>query len=142
MDHSQHRQRILARFERGEYLEDHELLEVLLFFSRPRVNTNGIAHELIDTCGSLREVLGAEKGALESVQGVGASSSTLLRLVGEILHRCKLSDCDVSKIYADEDERKRYLCAVFDAASAEKVYMLMFGRTGRFIGCELLRRRS
>ncbi len=138
MDHSQHRQRIIARFERGEYLEDHELLEVLLFFSRPRVNTNGIAHELIDSCGSLHNVLYSTGHRLEEIDGVGKSSSTLLRLVGEIMHRCNLSGCDTSKIYGDEDERKRYLCALFDGANEEKVYMLMFGRTNRFLGCELI----
>ncbi len=134
MDHSEHRQRIIARFERGEYLEEHELLEVLLFFSRPRVNTNGIAHELIDTCGSLREVFYSSDECLKSVNGVGQNSARLISLIGEIMYRCNLSTCNTSRIYSDEEERKRYLCALLDGTYEERIFMVMFSRTNRFIG--------
>ena len=53
--HDGHRDRMFSRIQ--EYgvrcLEDHELLEVLLFYSLPRVNTNEIAHDLLDEIGSL-----------------------------------------------------------------------------------------
>jgi DNA repair protein RadC len=138
MDHSEHRKRILARFERGEYLEDHELLEILLFFSRPRVNTNGIAHDLIDTFGSLKDVMYTPQNDLKGVDGVGDHSARLIGVVSEIMYRCRLSSCDTAKIYSDEAERQRYFCALLDGARQEKIYMAMFGKTKRFVGCELI----
>ncbi len=138
MEHSKHRKRIMARYERGEYLEDHELLEALLFYSRPRVNTNGIAHELIDTCGSLREVFYSNEERLKKVDGVGQHSARLIDIISEIMYRCNLSACDTSRIYNDQAEREKYLCALFEGACEEKIYMVMFGRTNRFIGCELI----
>ena len=78
--HEQHRQRI--RKKALEYglgcLEDHELLELLLFFSLTRINTNEIAHKLLDTFGSLQNVLEASPEELKSVPGIGDSSAALI----------------------------------------------------------------
>jgi len=66
---------------------------------------------------------------------VGQHSTRLISIIGEIMYRCNLSTCNTSKIYNDEEERKRYLCALLDGADEEKVYMVMFNRTNRFIDC-------
>ena len=138
MDHSEHRKRILARYDRGEYLEDHELLEILLFFSRPRVNTNGIAHDLIDTCGSLGDVFHSTEDRLVSVDGVGTHSARLIRIISDIMFRCNLSACDTTRIFSDVSERERFLYALFDGEENEKVYMIMFSKTKRYIGFDLI----
>ena len=59
--HKGHRDRLKEKFISfgPEIFSDHELLEILLFFSIPRVNTNGLAHRLIDRFGSLNSVLTA-----------------------------------------------------------------------------------
>ena len=50
--HAGHRERLKRRFaEEGlEQFAPHEILELLLFFSNPRSDTNPIAHELIHRC--------------------------------------------------------------------------------------------
>ena len=53
--HDGHRERLRKKFKEGN-IEDHELLELLLFFSIPRVNTNEIAHRLIEKFGSVNGV--------------------------------------------------------------------------------------
>ena len=45
--HEGHRQRMYERLSRADGLQDHELLEILLFSAVPRKNTNPIAHELL-----------------------------------------------------------------------------------------------
>ena len=55
---SRMRQRFLASGQDG--LFEHELLELILFYARPVVNTNGIAHDLTDQFGSLSKVLSAD----------------------------------------------------------------------------------
>lgn len=59
--HSGHRKRLRDRAEKYGIgsLEDHEFLELLLFYVVPRKNTNPIAHELIDRFGSLGKVFSA-----------------------------------------------------------------------------------
>lgn len=86
--HEGHRQRILQRLEEsGESLQDHELLEMMLFNAIPRKNTNGIAHSLIDAFGSLYGVFHATPAQLRSVKGVGPEVAAFLRCNGLIFSR-------------------------------------------------------
>ncbi|MDE5547783.1 MAG: hypothetical protein K2J30_02155 [Clostridia bacterium] len=86
--HEGHRQRIIQRLEgSGEGLQDHELLEILLFNAIPRKNTNDIAHSLIDTFGSLHGVLHATPDQLRGVKGVGPEVAAYIRCNGLILSR-------------------------------------------------------
>ena len=40
-------------------LQPHELLEIMLYYAIPRIDTNEIAHNLIDRFGSLSSVIEA-----------------------------------------------------------------------------------
>ena len=53
--HDGHRQRRLASFLQNgfESMHPHEVLEILLFYAIPRRDTNPIAHQLLDSFGSL-----------------------------------------------------------------------------------------
>ena len=63
--HAHHRQRMLVRLERGDILQDHELLEIFLYSILPRVDTNEMAHRLLDTFKDFFGVFHAEKESLE-----------------------------------------------------------------------------
>lgn len=78
--HEGHRKRLLARFERSGFdsFEEHNILELLLFYSIPRADTNPIAHELIRRFGSLYGVLTAQPDELCQVRGVGPASAAML----------------------------------------------------------------
>lgn len=58
---SGHRNRLREKYLSGgiEFLKDHEVLELLLFYAIPRRDTNKIAHNLIDSFGSLKGVFDA-----------------------------------------------------------------------------------
>lgn len=71
---------------------DHELLEMLLYMPLKRVNTNDIAHRLIDRFGSLAKVLEASRTELETVKGVGEKTAKYIGLVNKIV---KKMDCFV-----------------------------------------------
>ena len=78
--HDGHRARLKnKRIAAGpDILTDHELLEMLLFFSIPQKNTNELAHQLINTFGSIEKVLSADYYALQTVPGIGPASAMLL----------------------------------------------------------------
>lgn len=78
--HSGHRERLRNRFiaNGDKSLYNHEILEMLLFYPIPRLNTNNIAHELIKRFGSLKNVLTADKNELQSVKGMGETSASFI----------------------------------------------------------------
>lgn len=84
--HKNHRSRMWSRFlETGSAgFSDHQLLELLLFFSIPRRDTNPLAHALLYQFGSLPEVLHARKDDLMELQGVGAATADLIALLPEL----------------------------------------------------------
>jgi len=54
--HKNHRERVKTKYlNHGlDCFADHEVLEMILFYSVPQKDTNEMAHELIDKFGSLR----------------------------------------------------------------------------------------
>ena len=53
--HGGHRERLKKRFlnDGMEHMEKQEILEMMLFFSIPRRDTNALSHELLNKFGSI-----------------------------------------------------------------------------------------
>lgn len=85
--HKKHRERMRKRFlEVGfDGFEDHEILELLLFYSIPRINTNETAHRLIYKFGSIKNILNAPISELKSVEGIGENSVVFLKVLDALL---------------------------------------------------------
>ena len=69
--HEGHREKLRRRFinDNGfDNFADHQILELLLFYANPRSDTNPIAHDLLDTFGSLKGVLEARPEMLMKKQ--------------------------------------------------------------------------
>lgn len=75
-----HRERLRRRLLKAgrESFEDYELLELLLSYAIPRVDTKPLAKRLIERFGSLAEVLDQAPERLLEVDGVGPQAATLL----------------------------------------------------------------
>ena len=85
--HEGHRARMLDRFNKDPNgFAEHELLEILLYSFIPRVNTNFIAHDLINVFGSLEGVFSASPKELASIEGVGEKTSCNIALLGSIIN--------------------------------------------------------
>lgn len=88
--HEGHRKRMMERLQSGpDSLQDHEILEILLFNALPRVNTNPIAHELIKSFVNLRGVFSASVEQLCAVQGVGPATAEYIRCIGMCFSRIR-----------------------------------------------------
>lgn len=86
--HEGHRKRIKDRFlkEGGmENFEDHQVLEMLLFFTTPRKDTNPLAHELIRSYGSLSAVLEADVKDLMKIKGVTENTAFMLSSIPSVI---------------------------------------------------------
>ena len=96
--HQGHRDRMKEKLMgHADVLADHELLEVLLFGLIPRVDTNPIAHRLINRFGSLSKVLDSSVNALMTVEGVGKNTAVHISIIGEVLKRINAQECKNNK---------------------------------------------
>ena len=87
--HEGHRSRMMSRLIKngGTEFQSHELLEILLYSSCKRCDTNPIAHNLIDEFGSLTGVLSASVDELLKVEGVGTATANMIISMGAALRR-------------------------------------------------------
>ena len=84
--HKDHRQRLKERYlQQGlDGFTEVQILELLLFYAIPRVDTNETAHRLRNRFGSLAKVLDAPMNALLEVEGIGPAAAAYLRLVRDV----------------------------------------------------------
>ena len=117
--HRGHRDRLRARLlsEGLDAFEEHQVLELLLFYAIPRVDTNPIAHRLMNRYGSLSAVLEADPRDLASVDGVGAQAAAFIALLPQLTRR----------YFADRVKRDRTALSRTEAA-ANYLVPLMAGR--------------
>lgn len=133
--HDGHRPRMREKYLKfgPEVFSDHEIIEILLFFSVPRVNTNDTAHRLLDRFGSLESLFSADISSLKSVDGVGDNSALLISLVGEIIKRSKRKKHSTKKKFTDIDSVGNYFCERFAGSSKEIVCAMYLDSAMRLI---------
>lgn len=136
--HQNHRARVRETFRKAgvDGMPDHNLLELLLFYSIPRKDTNELAHKLIETFGSLNGVFDASYERLAEVEGMGESSALLLSLVPGICRRYIEGMTDKKKINLSTPEAvSDYLVKKYYGCKTEVFYMLCLDALGNLINC-------
>lgn len=115
-------------------LPEHELLELLLYYSIPRRNTNELAHLLLQKYGSIKEIINTPSSELMNFHQIGENTVAHLSLLREIFqgyssepyHRQRLDT--IKKI-------EEYLRWKTDGELCESVYLLMLDKTLAPIEC-------
>ncbi len=139
--HSGHRQRMRERLAATSpaAFADHELLEMLLYYTNARRDTNEIAHSLMEAFGSIEGLLDADPDRLQAVWGVGEQSAVLLSLLGELSRRYlsqKITDTPSEKEMLDTPERiAKFLAPRFVGATKELALALLLDNSMRPIDC-------
>ncbi len=135
--HQNHRARVRETFRRAgvDGMPNHNVLELLLFYSIPRKDTNELAHRLIDTFGSLNRVFDASYEQLMQVDGMGESSALLISMVPAICRRYAEGG-EAKKINLSEpDDVSAYILKKYYGVKHEIFFMLCLDGTGNLINC-------
>ncbi len=137
--HDGHRKRMRERFVKTGFdgMQDHEVLEMLLYNSVYRKNTNELAHNLISTFGSLRGVLEASYDQLIKVKGVTDTSATFLKMMVPLCNRYRVQVSE-KKFLNTADECGKYLCDYYSGVITEKVTAICLDSGCRVLGMELV----
>ncbi len=138
--HSGHREKMRKRFihDKGfENFEDHQILELLLFYANTRSDTNPLAHELIDAFGSLKGVLEARPEQLMQVKGIGEKQAVLISMVvplTRVWHRCAMA---VPERIGNSREAENYCLSILAGERTERFYVISLNAK-----CNVLGRRK
>ncbi len=136
--HDGHRQRVKDRFckEGLDHFEEHQVLELLLFYCIPRVDTNPIAHALLERFGSFAQVMEASVEELEKVPGIGHNAAVFLSLVTATGRYYQVNSAARHvKLYTVE-ECGKYLMPFFYGRRNEMVYLLCLDAKGKVLCCK------
>lgn len=138
--HEEHRTRLRERFmnEGLDGFAPHNVLELLLFYSIPRRDTNETAHRLLDKFGSLSAVFEADIDDLTKVDGIGTNSAVLLKLISQTARRYMTEKQSEKKILDTAKLIAEYLVPRFIGETVERVYLLLLNSSYQILGCELV----
>ena len=118
-----------AKLNNGDDLFDHEILEILLFSACPRVNTNPIAHALLDRFVTLSEVFSASIDELKEVDGVGESVARVISTVGMCAERAgSIGNAPTLKTLGD---CKKFIGLRFNGKTEEYVELYFLNKAFR-----------
>ena len=135
--HDGHRQRMKERMLKSgmDSMCEHEILEVLLYSSIPRCDTNEHAHRLINRFGSLLKVLNAPIEELVKVEGIGINTATYLNLLGAAHRHLCISKSSEMKTLSAPDDFYEYLKSYYVGISNEVAYLLCLDAKLSVVGC-------
>lgn len=133
-----HRHRLRERYLNGgiNALAEHEILEFILFYSSPRIDTKPLAYRLLEAYGSLSNVMNA---SYESLRDFGLSETGAA-------HICMMRDVSAwtrhneynGKVMTDYLETGRFLVEELRGDSTERAVVILLDASDRFIALETI----
>ncbi len=130
--HEGHRQRLRQRFATAQSLkefEEHQILELLLFYAIPRKDTNEIAHSLIKRFGSLAKVLSADITDIAQVEGMGMYSATLIKLTSEVARTFWIAGNKEKVSILGVEDAINYACALLKGKPYEELFVICLDKS-------------
>lgn len=125
--HDGHRQRLKNKFIENGFVgfEPHNILELLLFYSIPRKDTNEIAHNLLNHFGSLKKVFSADFEELIKVEGIKESSATLIKMIPKIAQEYVALDLESVPVFDTANKIGQYFVNKYMDEKNEIVYAML-----------------
>lgn len=138
--HEDHRFRVRARFlqEGLDGFNEHQVLEMLLFYCIPRKDTNIVAHNLINRFGSFAQVIDAPIKELIKVEGVGEGAAVFLSFLNQFDRYYNTNKNQHCRILTSIDACGNYLLPYFNGRHKETVYMLCLDAKCKVLSCRLI----
>lgn len=135
--HNKHRQRVKEQFLQNglENNPQHLTLEMLLYYAIPRKDTNEIAHELIDTFGSLSGVLDAPYEELIKINGVKENTAILLTMMPQLFREYSKDKTETKPLLSSAEKTIEYLISKFTSYKQEVVLLLCLDNMNRLNNC-------
>ena len=137
VSHEGHRQRMKDRYLASglESFQNHEVLELLLFYGVPYRDTNELAHRLIDTFGGFANVLEADYADLVAQPGISGHTAVLLRLIRDVCRRYEAEIGGQVTQLCTTGDYIRHITPWFLGERKESVVMLSMDNKRKLLNC-------
>lgn len=124
--HEGHRERMRSRFlqEGADGMATHEILEMLLYGTIPRGDTNEIAHHLLDEFGSISNLIEADPHEIAKTAGVGTKSAVFLSLLHELVLRYEREKVEQKPALTSISRSVEYCRALLAFRPTERFYVI------------------
>ena len=134
-----HRQRLRERFleSGGEGMPDYEILEMLLFSSKPRGDVKPLAKQLIQEFGSLAAVLSTSRNDLVKINGIGESAIAAIKLAHVAATRLLQANLPEKPILQSWKALLDYCRATMGYNKTEQFRIFFLDRKNKLIADEL-----
>ena len=132
-DYLEHRKRVRDGFLNtgfNDKTEPYLVLEMLLFYSIPRIDTKPVAKSLIRKFKTLNGVFSASIDKLLEVEGIGIASATQIKLIGNILNICNSEKNTLISDFVSTDDIGNFLLSEYLFISVEKFSVLCLDTMG------------
>lgn len=138
--HDGHRKRLRERFVREglDNFDEINVLELLLFYCIPRIDTNDLAHGLLDKFGSLANVLDASAEELAKVKGIGENAAIFLSLLSAVSRYYQVQKAQCGGPVNSAEGFSSVLLPNFSGRRNEMVYLLCLDAKYKMICCRLI----
>ena len=138
--HDGHRKRLKYRFkEEGlDNFNEINVLELLLFYCIPRIDTNALAHRLLGYFGSLANVLDATVDELSKIEGMGENSAIFLSLISAVSRYYQVQRLEGGGPVKTVEDFVSMFMPKFSGRRNEMVYLLCLDAKCKKICCRLV----
>lgn len=138
--HAGHRQRVKQRFlaEGLKNFAPHEVLELLMFYTVPKRDTNEAAHRLLEKFGSIDRVFDADPETITEVTGIGENTMVLFKLMPEIAQYYLKERYDKTVKIENTQQMGEYMCYHMGMAGRELFAVAAFDADKNEIAFEVI----
>ncbi|NLY43043.1 MAG: DNA repair protein RadC [Clostridiaceae bacterium] len=131
--HKGHRQRVKARYlaEGLDAFEDHQVLELLLFYCIPMKDTNELAHNMIREFGTLAGLFEADPKDICKRCGVSENTAILISLIPSLARRYFISRWGNKPVLSSSTAAGEYMVSLFTGRTYEVFYVICLDSQNR-----------
>lgn len=131
--HEGHRKRVKDRYlaEGLDAFEDHQVLELLLFYCIPRKDTNELAHRMIREFGSLAGLFEADPKDISRRCGVSENTAILVSLIPPLARRYFTAKWGDKPALNSSSKAGEYCVSLFAGRTYEAFYAICLDAQNR-----------
>ncbi len=131
--HEGHRQRVKTRYltEGLDAFEDHQVLEMLLFFCIPMKDTNELAHKMLKEFGSLSGLFEADPKDICRRCGVSENTAILLTMIPSLARRYFKGKWGDKPVLNSSSKAGEYAVSLFAGRTYEAFFVICLDAQNR-----------